>query len=85
MAEDGVVALRHLDGDGVDVVITDVNLPGGVSGIELALHIQQRHPLTRIILVSGHTRAQLSSLPDRVEFLSKPYRVQQILDLVSEA
>lgn len=85
VAEDGAIALRHLDGDGFDVVITDVNLPGDVSGIELAQHVQQRHPHTRVILVSGHTRAQLPPLPDRVAFLAKPYRVQQLLDLVSGA
>ncbi len=83
VAEDGVMALQRLDGNAFDIVISDVSLPGGISGVELAEHIQQRHPRTTLILVSGYSRAQLPTLPAGVLFLSKPYRVQQLIDLVA--
>lgn len=83
VAEDGVMALQCLEGRAFDVVISDVSLPGGISGVELAEQVQQRHARTTVILVSGHSRAQLPALPAGVLFLSKPYRVQQLIDLVA--
>lgn len=81
-AEDAAVALKALEHHAFDVLITDVNLPGAVSGIELAGLVHQRSPTTMIIMVSGNTRAQLPRLPEHVVFLAKPYRVQQLLDIV---
>lgn len=83
-ARDGTQALALLRDAAFDVVVSDVSMPGGVSGIDLAESVRGRYPDTRIILVSGHARSQLPRLPDYVQFLPKPYRIKQLLDLVTD-
>lgn len=83
-AMDGTQALVLLQDTAFDVVISDVSMPGGISGIDLAESIRQQHPDTRIILVSGHSRGQLPQLPDYVLFVPKPYSITQLLDLVTD-
>lgn len=63
-----------------DHVISDVIMPEGMSGIELAHRVAELQPQARITLVSGISRAQLPPLPDGVSFLPKPYRLGQLLD-----
>jgi DNA-binding NtrC family response regulator len=84
IAENGVVALRHLEKGRFDVVVTDVSMPEGVSGIELANEIRLKYPESKVILVSGHARAQLKELPDNATFLPKPYRIHQLLQLLPD-
>ena len=82
-AADGNHALSLLKGTAFDAVVSDVSMPGGISGIDLAENIRLKHPATRIILVSGHAKSQLPRLPDYVLFLPKPYRISQLLGLLS--
>ena len=84
LALDGRAALELLATTRFDVVISDVTMPGGFSGIQLAEHIREHHPETRVILVSGHARAQLPPLPAAIEFLPKPYRIGQLFALLAE-
>ncbi len=46
-------ALDQIDGDDVDVVVTDLSLPG-MSGVDLTRELMQRHPDIRILVLSGH-------------------------------
>jgi two-component system, cell cycle response regulator CpdR len=86
-ARNGVEALELLnrEGAGYDVVVSDVSMPEGVSGIDLAERIRDICPSARTILVSGHTRGQLPPLPGNVSFLPKPYRLNQLLDTIRAA
>lgn len=84
LALDGRTALELLAATRFEVVISDVTMPGGFSGIELAEYIREHHPETRVILVSGHARAQLPPLSAAIEFLPKPYRIGQLLALLAE-
>lgn len=76
-ASDGRHALELLDRiDPVDLVFTDLVMPGGVDGYALAARILEIAPATRILFTTGHagsvtaTRADLSGIP----VLAKPYR-----------
>ncbi|RYG93896.1 MAG: response regulator [Alphaproteobacteria bacterium] len=82
MAENGVEAIHHLAKNQYDVVISDISMPEGVSGIDLAEYIQAANIPSKVILVSGHARSQLPGLPENVSFLPKPYRLQQLLSLL---
>ena len=58
-AKDGLSALRQLDelddeGLGVDVVVSDVVMPFGMSGIDLSIAIWGRYPNTPVVLTSGY-------------------------------
>ncbi len=68
-----------------DVVISDVSMPGDISGVDLAELIEERYPHIRVILVSGHARAQLPPIPPAARFLPKPYRLAQLVELLQEA
>jgi signal transduction histidine kinase len=62
--------------DGVDVVFTDIVMPGTVNGIELAKTITERWPSLPVIVTTGYAErlSDPENLPGHVVFLSKPYR-----------
>ncbi|UUF03172.1 response regulator [Xanthomonas hortorum] len=82
-ADDGHSALRMLRESGpYDVVFSDIRMPNGMSGIELSEQVTQLLPQARIILASGFAKAQLPPLPPQVDFLPKPYRLRQLIDML---
>ena len=62
------------------LLLTDVNLAGPMSGIELASIAHQRHPALDVVVTSGQPLGR--SLPDGVKFWSKPWAA---LDVLREA
>ncbi len=83
-ADDGRTALRILEEFDCDVLFSDIHMPGPVSGLELAAHVLQARPTARVIVTSGHPRAQLPALPEGTWFLQKPFRLNQFTALVAE-
>lgn len=80
---DAAAALELLaEGPQVDVLFTDVYMPGQMSGAELSMRVAQRWPQVRIVLASGHARHQLPELPSGVQFIQKPYSLQQAARLI---
>ncbi len=60
----------------IDVLFTDVVMPMGMSGIELAREARLMRPNLRILLSSGYAREALQgreSIPADLEFIDKPY------------
>lgn len=84
VAAGGAEAIQLLASGNYEVVISDVSMPGEVSGLDLAELIEARYPQTRVVLVSGHARAQLPSIPASTQFLPKPYRLSQLLALLPD-
>ncbi|MCI1150362.1 response regulator [Stenotrophomonas maltophilia] len=83
---DGHEAAELLKGEArFDVVFSDVSMPNGMSGIELSEHVAREQPQARMILSSGYARSQLPPLPEQVEFLPKPYRLRQLVQLLKQA
>ena len=60
-------------------------MPGEISGHELACQCQERNPMLRVLFTSGYN-LELSiedgSLKEGVNFLQKPYRPEQLLEVV---
>jgi two-component system KDP operon response regulator KdpE len=84
-AHSGEEALRRFTRDGPDLVICDLNMPGG-DGAELAEGIR-RISAAPIILISGcreDFRRRLRRIPD-VSFLPKPFLASEAIDLVRAA
>jgi two-component system, NarL family, response regulator len=52
-ADSAEAALSDLENSAVDVVLVDLRLPG-MSGIELILRLRDRHPASRVIVLSSH-------------------------------
>jgi len=77
---DGRQAKAVLAGDDpFDCVVSDISMPGGVSGVEVADEARRRRPSCRTVLVSGYARTQLPPLPEGVVFVEKPYRIGQLV------
>jgi PAS domain S-box-containing protein len=77
-AVDGNDALQKLGTDiPVDVLFTDIVMPGGLNGWELAERARQGRPELRVLLTSGYAVETLTTdqrLRDCAAILSKPYR-----------
>jgi signal transduction histidine kinase len=85
-AESGVEALKVWDEyeGNVDLLLTDMVMPGGVSGAELAQRLRQRKSDLRVIYTSGYSSEVVGrnfSENDPV-FLAKPYRPPQLAQRV---
>ena len=77
-AHDGQTALATLDDDvQVDLLLSDMVLPGGMGGGALAEAVTERRPGIKVLLMSGYAENAMlrnSSLADHIELLSKPFR-----------
>ena len=90
-AKDGPSALLNIQKEGrVDLLLTDVVLPGGLNGAELADKIDEIHPNTKTMFMSGYTEDAFAGnklLKETAVLLNKPFRkadlatkIQQVLD-----
>lgn len=59
-AKDGNELLQHLGKDNIDLVLTDMNMPG-LSGTELIKTIRKRFPALPILVFSMHSESQIAS------------------------
>ena len=63
----------------IELVITDINMPGSMDGLRLAAAIRDRWPPIHLIVVTGVAPPSRSDLPSGSVFISKPYRPADIL------
>lgn len=63
----------------IAVLFTDIDMPGSMDGLELALVVSNRWPVIEILIASGHVRLRQSDLPPNGRFLGKPYRAEAMM------
>jgi CheY-like chemotaxis protein len=77
-AATGMAALERLEAaTGVDLLLTDVVMPGGMNGRELATEVVRRNPEIKVLYMSGYTEnaiAHHGRLDADAELLQKPFR-----------
>jgi CheY-like chemotaxis protein len=77
-------AIRRLEGDHeIRLLLTDVDMPGGMDGIALAHYVRDRWPPVRLIVISGKVGVTPGELPAGARFVSKPYQEHSLLDMVA--
>jgi len=57
----------------IEILLTDIRMPGSMDGVRLAHHVRDRWPPVKIIVTSGLIEAELSELPGDSLFMPKPY------------
>ena len=83
-AENAHEALELLDADRVvDLVFTDVMLPGGLNGVEFAAIVRERFPEIPVLLTSGYAKALHG--PHGLPILRKPYQIEALAQAVRSA
>jgi signal transduction histidine kinase len=88
-ADNALAALRVLDSDQrVDLLFTDIVMPGGMNGKELAVKARALRPGLKVLLTSGFPGASPSGgaqLDAEDTLLSKPYRREHLAKAISQA
>lgn len=64
----------------IEIVVTDVQMPGSMDGVKLAHVIRNRWPPTILIVSSGVARLTAADLPSRSAFVAKPVDVQPLIN-----
>jgi CheY-like chemotaxis protein len=87
-ADGPAAALAVLETEQVDLLFTDIVMPGGIDGIALAKQAIARWPGLRVLLTSGFPGtkidARLGALEGTVTLLSKPYRTSDLARALRE-
>ena len=81
-AASGPDALRLLESAPVDVVFTDINMPGAFDGVGLAQRVKRRWPKTLLLITSG--RGCPKEGVGDARFLPKPYMPDNLPRLIQE-
>ena len=79
-ADEAIAILKKRD---VDLIFTDVRMPGSMDGLKLARYARDRWPPVKIMVTSGHHMVQNGDLPDGGVFLPKPYTDAAVVAAIS--
>lgn len=86
-ANSGLQALAVLSQEEIDVVVLDVKMPG-MDGIETLKEIKKRHPLTEVILLTGHGSVE-SGIQGMnhgaYDYVMKPFEINDLLFKIQQA
>jgi len=79
-------ALELLKRERFDIMLSDVVMPGGMTGIELARRCERDHSAMRIVLTSGYAGEDVdAALADAAwPFLRKPYSGEQLARILGD-
>jgi signal transduction histidine kinase/ActR/RegA family two-component response regulator len=87
-AEDAISALDEYSTAHIDVLVTDVIMPRGMSGKDLADRLRLDRPALPVVFVSGYSAQIISErgiLPSFINLVVKPFTPDDILEAVSDA
>ena len=80
---DAEAALSEIERDGIDMVFTDIVMPGKMDGLALARHLKAHRPGLPILLATGYSDAAANVLGD-FPILRKPYEIHQLSQAIAK-
>jgi len=86
-ASNGSEALDEVEDRPIDLLLTDVVMPGGVSGRDLAERLQEQRPQLRVLFMSGYNADAIATrgvLRAGVNVVEKPFTSGELLGKVRE-
>jgi two-component system, response regulator PdtaR len=70
------------DHEDVQIIVTDINLPGTMNGLKLAAAVKARRPEMNIIIVTGYSAPKNDEIPPGSLFIPKPYNSRKMIEAV---
>jgi two-component system, cell cycle sensor histidine kinase and response regulator CckA len=84
VAESGPHALELFEniGDKLDILVSDIVMPGGMTGVQLAKMIQNRKPNVKVLLVTGYSPERIREADRGIHLLLKPFSKDQLIEKI---
>lgn len=70
--------------ESIALLFSDVDMPGGTNGFELARHVALLWPEIEIVIASGHVLPEAGEMPEKATFISKPFNQAMVHDHLRE-
>ncbi|GAB1718223.1 MAG: PAS/PAC sensor hybrid histidine kinase [Nitrobacter sp.] len=70
-------ALKEIESEGIDLVFSDIVMPGGMDGLDLAKTLRATHPDLPVLLTTGYSEA-LAGGQTEFLILRKPYAIHEL-------
>jgi DNA-binding NtrC family response regulator len=87
-AANAVDALQIIEANLIelDLLVTDVKMPGALNGLDLARKVRERQPMTAILLISGYADDPVTkeAAEHGYRVLGKPFRHRDLAEAVKE-
>lgn len=81
------LALWEKQASNIDLVLTDLIMPGGISGRDLAETLRKRRPDLKIVYMSGYSPSRSGADPkmmNGLKFLPKPYNPDNLIRVIQD-
>jgi two-component system NtrC family sensor kinase len=72
-------------GERFDLVLSDIVMPGGTDGVQLARTVRERFPSTPVLLTTGYSNAAQKAANEMFPILLKPYQIEALQQAIGEA
>ena len=82
-AQNAGEALEIVARGGIDLVLSDIVMPGGMNGLDLARSLRERFPELPIVLTTGYSSKAQEASREQFPILPKPYRRNQLAEAIS--
>jgi DNA-binding NtrC family response regulator len=79
---DEALAVLDASADEIDLLFTDVSMPGSMNGFELAHHVHEAWPQMAMLIASGKPLPGHANCPPGSRFIPKPYAVDEVVDQI---
>jgi two-component system NtrC family sensor kinase len=79
-ADEGFTVLQH--DAAFDLLLTDIVMPGSMSGLDLARAVGRHHPGVPVLLMSGYSAEAEKAAAEGYRILSKPFRPEALADAI---
>ncbi len=80
-ASNAEAALSELEKNGIDLLFSDIVMPGSMNGLELARVVKQKHPQMPVLLATGYADTVHSG---NFPILKKPYQIHDLSEAIAK-
>ncbi|RDV39687.1 response regulator [Bradymonadaceae bacterium TMQ3] len=86
-ARSGEEGLRILDDQPIDLLISDIKMPGAVDGFQLILRAKEMAPDARVMIITAFGTHRIQNFAERIgisHYIEKPFTVDEVRDAILE-